>query len=109
MKKDFTQFNDLVYALTKLIPPGRVCTYGHIARAIDYPKHARMVGQALNKCTADVPAHRVVNRIGVLSAKLHFGGNRMAELLRAEGVEVKNDQVQRFSHYLWDPLTELEG
>jgi methylated-DNA-protein-cysteine methyltransferase-like protein len=101
------QFYQNIYAITRLIPKGRVSTYGAIAEAIEQKNRARMVGQALNSCPADVPAHRVVNRSGVLSGKLFFGGNRMQELLESEGVMVQEDKVVNFKKVLWNPLEEL--
>jgi len=108
-KKD--NFFEQVYELTRLIPPGRVTTYGAIARCLGSPQSSRMVGWALNQSHTGkefIPAHRVVNRNGLLSGKHHFGGSRvMEELLRSEGVEVKNDQVVNFPMLFWDPLENL--
>jgi len=104
-------FFEQVYEVTKLIPPGRVSTYGAIARCLGSPQAARMVGWALNQShteTTFVPAHRVVNRNGMLSGKHHFGGSRvMEELLLSEGIEVRDDRVVRFTELFWDPLEEL--
>ncbi len=107
IKFDRTDFYQAVYAITKLIPLGRVSTYGAIAAAIEQRNRARMVGQALSLCPADVPAHRVVNRVGLLSAKLQFGGNRMQELLVSEGLIVTEDKVMDFKNKFWNPLEEL--
>lgn len=110
MKKDnsSTFFND-VHELTKLIPKGRVCSYGAIARALGKARGARAVGWALNNAALlpDVPAHRVVNSKGVLSGKNHFGGNRMQELLEAEGITVKDDKIVDFDQLYWNPNIEL--
>ncbi|RIV18105.1 MGMT family protein [Fibrisoma montanum] len=99
-----------VYRVVREIPPGRVTTYGAIARYLSLRAGARMVGWAMNGVhnRPDVPAHRVVNRIGVLSGKHHFGPpTAMQELLEAEGVRVENDQVVEFQQLLWDPSVEL--
>ncbi|MDQ1089640.1 MULTISPECIES: MGMT family protein [unclassified Siphonobacter] len=98
-----------IYEVVKLIPPGRVTSYGAIAEYLGSKGGARLVGWAMNAChhLSDVPAHRVVNRNGVLTGKHHFGGNRMQELLEAEGVEVKNDQIQDFKNRYWIPKDEL--
>ena len=99
-----------VYRVVREIPRGRVTTYGAIARYLSLRAGARMVGWAMNGVhnRPDVPAHRVVNRIGVLSGKHHFGPpTAMQELLEAEGVRVENDQVVDFQQLLWDPSVEL--
>lgn len=102
---------DAIYEIVRKVPMGRVTTYGHIAAAIGMRSGARMVGYAMNHCHGlkpEVPAHRVVNRVGLLSGKAHFGPcDEMADLLRAEGVAVADDQVQDFRQRLWDPATEL--
>lgn len=105
--KDF--FQD-VYAVVRLIPKGRVTSYGAIAKYLSSPKASRMVGWAMNNahCLPDVPAHRVVNRNGMLTGKMHFSTpNKMEELLLSEGVEVKDDQIINFKAKYWDPTTEL--
>lgn len=106
----FRFFED-VWEVVRLIPPGRVTTYGAIARYLGSPKSSRMVGWAMNAAHAvepPVPAQRVVNRNGMLSGKLHFGDpNRMCQLLEREGVEVSDDHVVRFSDLYWDPVVEL--
>ncbi len=104
-----------VYHVVRLVPPGRVTTYGHIARYLSLRAGARMVGWAMSSShtrpergAADVPAHRVVNRIGVLSGKHFFGTpTAMQELLEAEGVPVRDDRVVDFKQLLWDPMIEL--
>jgi methylated-DNA-protein-cysteine methyltransferase related protein len=98
-----------VYAVVRLIPVGRVTSYGAIARYLSLRAGARMVGWAMNSSHGhDVPAHRVVNRIGVLSGKHFFGSpSAMQELLEQEGIPVKNDQIQDFDRFFWDPSTEL--
>jgi len=106
--KDF--FNR-VYQVVKLVPSGRVTTYGAIARYIGSPQSSRMVGWAMNNCHIHpeyLPAHRVINRNGLLSGKHHFGGPRvMEELLESEGVKVLDDKVVDFSTLFWDPNAEL--
>ncbi|MFN3557190.1 MAG: MGMT family protein [Bacteroidales bacterium] len=100
-----------VYEVVKLIPYGRVTSYGAIARYLGTAGSARMVGWAMNGShafDASIPAHRVVNRIGMLSGKHHFGSpHLMQQLLENEGVTVVNDQVQDFSSRFWDPASEL--
>lgn len=103
-------FYDSVYQVVRLIPPGRVTSYGAIASYLGTKGSSRMVGYAMQACgnaNPPVPAHRVVNRQGLLTAKFHFGGDRMAEMLRSEGVEVEGDQVQNFKEVFWDPAIEL--
>jgi methylated-DNA-protein-cysteine methyltransferase-like protein len=99
-----------IYELVKLIPEGRVTTYGAIARYLGSKGGARLVGWAMNAChdRSDVPAHRVVNRNGVLTGKAHFKTpEEMQKRLEAEGIPVKNDQITDFGKFLWDPMTEL--
>ena len=105
--KDFFQ---KVYEVVKLIPPGRVSSYGLIARYIGSPGSSRVVGYAMNVSHKflDVPAHRVVNRVGILTGKHHFSGiNLMKDLLESEGVKIKNDCVINFEKVVWDPSKEL--
>ena len=106
-KKDFFQ---KVYKVVKLIPLGRVSTYGLIARYLGSKSSSRVVGYAMNACHSNpnIPAHRVVNRLGILTGKHHFeGSNLMRNLLESEGVIVKNDQVINFKNLIWDPSKEL--
>ncbi len=103
-------FFDSVYEVARLIPVGRVTSYGAIAAYLGTKGSSRMVGyamQASGKAIPPVPAHRVVNRQGLLTAKFHFGGDLMAELLESEGVKVVDDQVQDFKNVYWDPGVEL--
>lgn len=103
-------FFDKVYQVARLIPKGRVTSYGAIASYLGTKGSSRMVGyamQAAGKVDPPVPAHRVVNRQGLLTAKFHFGGNRMQEMLESEGVKVTDDQVQDFKTVFWDPNIEL--
>ncbi|MBL7473996.1 MGMT family protein [Robertkochia sediminum] len=105
-------FFQKVYEVVKLIPYGRVTSYGAIARYLGSGGSARMVGWAMNAShnRDDVPAHRVVNRSGLLTGKHHFQGtNLMQQLLESEGVEIANDQVQNLDKYYWDPNTELSN
>lgn len=108
--KDETGFFDRVYEVVKRIPPGRVTSYGAIARYVGSPQASRMVGWAMNQShssTVFIPAHRVVNRNGMLTGKHHFDGpDVMAELLENEGINVIGDQVQDFHEKFWDPLNE---
>ena len=100
-----------VYGITKQVPFGRVSTYGAIARYLGTPQSARMVGWALNASHLDdsVPAHRVVNRKGLLSGKHHFkGSNLMQQLLENENIKVKNNQIISLDKVFWDPNNELK-
>ena len=109
MAIDKTTFFQDVYDVVRLIPEGRVTSYGAIGNYLGIKGSARMVGWAMNQAGAypDVPAHRVVNRNGVLTGKHHFGGNRMQELLESEGITVKEDQITAFDQLFWDPGVEL--
>ena len=100
-------FFEKVYAVVRQIPEGRVTSYGAIAEYLGSKGSARMVGWAMNKAGSledPVPAHRVVNRNGLLTGKQHFGHpDRMQQLLEQEGIEVKNNQVQKFETVFWRP------
>ncbi|MEK9602913.1 MAG: MGMT family protein [Flavobacteriaceae bacterium] len=103
-------FFNWVYQVVKKIPEGRVTTYGAIANYLGHPQSARMVGYAMNAAhnQPDVPAHRVVNRVGLLTGKHHFAGSKLMEqLLESEGVRVKNDQIIDFQALFWDPSISL--
>lgn len=103
-------FFEKVYEIAKQIPFGRVTSYGAIAKYLGAAKSARMVGWAMNAShnNADIPAHRVVNRNGLLTGKFHFDGtNLMQQLLENEGIVVKENQIQNFSTVFWDPFKEL--
>ena len=104
-------FFSQVYEVVRLIPRGRVTSYGAIANALGTKLSARMVGWAMNAAhntKPPVPAHRVLNRNGMLSGKMHFGTpTRMQELLEKEGVKIKDDKVVDFEKRFWDPLSEL--
>ncbi len=105
MKAESEHFFDRVYEIARQIPYGKVTSYGAIAKVLGSARSARMVGWAMNSCHGrDVPAHRVVNRKGLLTGKHHFDGiNLMQQLLESEGVEVKNNQITDFERYFWDP------
>lgn len=107
--KDQYSFFEDVYAVAKLIPKGKVSSYGAIANYLGTKGSARMVGWAMNQAhAADVPAHRVVNRKGLLTGKHHFATpTTMQELLEREGVTVVDDQIQDFDQHFWDPSVEL--
>jgi methylated-DNA-protein-cysteine methyltransferase related protein len=110
MQRD-ENFFEQVYSITRTIPYGRVTTYGAIARCIGSPGASRMVGWALNSCHVRpefIPAHRVVNRNGVLTGKHHFRHpDMMQELLENEGVKVEKDTVIDFKELFWDPYSNL--
>ncbi|MCB0383620.1 MAG: MGMT family protein [Psychroserpens sp.] len=109
MKPETLSFFDRVYDVVRLIPFGRVTSYGAIANYLGAKRSARMVGYAMNSSHGkDVPAHRVVNRKGLLTGKHHFEGtNLMQQLLENEGVIVVDNQIQGFNAVFWDPLKEL--
>ena len=99
-----------VYELVRLIPEGKVTSYGAIARYLSSSKSARMVGWAMNAShnISNIPAHRVVNKQGLLTGKHHFGGNNiMQQLLENEGIVVINNQIQHLDLFFWDPNEEL--
>lgn len=105
-KKDFFY---KVYEVAKKIPYGKVTTYGHIAEACGIKSAARTVGWALNGCGADIPAHRVVNRYGALTGKIHFGDpNLMEDLLRSEGVEFDENGGVKLEKHLWIPKLKVK-
>jgi len=110
MKFEKEGFFERVYAVVRQVPYGRVTSYGAIARYLGAGRSARMVGWAMNSAHGleDVPAHRVVNRSGVLTGKHHFPGSRLMEqLLENEGIRVEDDQVIEFKAHFWDPVLEL--
>ena len=103
-------FFEKSYAVARLIPFGRVTSYGAIAKYLGAARSARMVGWAMNASHNDetVPAHRVVNRIGLLTGKQHFEGtNLMQQLLESEGIKVVDHQIQDFDKIFWNPSEEL--
>lgn len=105
-------FFQKVYEVVQQIPPGKITSYGSIARYLGTAGSARMVGWAMNASHSHsqfVPAHRVVNRNGLLSGKHHFDNpNAMQELLEAEGLIIENDQILNFNENFWDPEKELK-
>ena len=109
-KKEESFFGQ-VYEVARQIPKGRVTSYGAIANCLGTKLSARMVGWAMNgagNIKPKVPAHRVVNRNGILSGKQHFGHpNAMEKLLAKEGIRVKNDTIIDFEKLFWDPIKEL--
>lgn len=109
--KTQSNFYEKVYEVVKKIPQGRVTSYGAIARYLGSSGSSRMVGWALNNShnLGNIPAQRVVNRIGMLTGKHHFGGSTaMQQLLEIEGVKIKENQVQDFKELFWDPSEELK-
>jgi methylated-DNA-protein-cysteine methyltransferase-like protein len=109
--RDSSDFFIRVYELVRLIPYGRVTSYGAIARYLGTGGSARTVGWAMNgahELSHPVPAHRVVNRNGLLSGKFHFPGEtEMQKRLEAEGIQIRNDQVVNLKELFWDPTVEL--
>lgn len=104
-------FSANVIAVVRLIPYGKVSTYGAIANCLGVKRSARMVGHVLSKTTGliDFPAYRVVNRAGCLTGKHHFSSsNEMENRLIAEGVKIKNDKIIDFEAVFWDPLIQIE-
>ena len=99
-----------VYEVVRQIPEGKVTSYGAIAKYLGSPQSSRMVGWAMNAAhsLADVPAHRVVNRKGLLTGKHHFGGGTIIQqLLENEGVQIKEDQIQDLEKHFWDTLKSI--
>ena len=109
MQQETLNFFDKVYEVAKLIPYGRVTSYGAIASYLGAKRSARLVGYAMNGShNKDVPAHRVVNRKGLLTGKHHFEGtNLMQQLLESEGIKVKENQIRDFETVFWDPQKHL--
>jgi len=110
MKPENKNFFQRVYEVAEQIPFGRVTSYGAIAKYLGAARSARMVGWAMNGSHSmeNIPAHRVVNKAGLLTGKHHFDGtNLMQQLLESEGVEVIDNQIQNLDKLFWDPFTEL--
>lgn len=104
-------FFDQVYQVVRLIPKGRVTSYGAIAKYLGAAKSSRVVGYAMNASHTmdDIPAHRVVNRNGLLTGKMHFETpDIMQNSLEAEGIKVIDNQIQGFENVFWNPMEELE-
>jgi methylated-DNA-protein-cysteine methyltransferase-like protein len=111
MSQKSYSFFENVWDVVRLIPEGRVTNYGSIAKYLGSGLSSRMVGWAMNAAHDDptIPAHRVVNRLGMLSGKAHFSTpTLMEEKLTAEGIHIKNDQVVHFKTHYWDPQVELD-
>tara|TARA_S200000501_G_C20433309_1_gene573305 strand:- start:33 stop:368 length:336 start_codon:yes stop_codon:yes gene_type:complete len=103
-------FFDKVYNVVREIPEGKVTSYGAIANYLGVKKSARLVGWAMNASHGDnsIPAHRVVNRIGLLTGKHHFGGTKiMQQLLENEGIIIKKNKIINLELHFWDPRNEL--
>jgi methylated-DNA-protein-cysteine methyltransferase-like protein len=112
MKPENENFFEKVYQVARLIPEGRVTSYGAIAKYLGAARSARMVGWAMNAShnMEDIPAHRVVNKAGLLTGKHHFDGtNLMQQLLEGEGVIIKDLQIVNLEKYFWDPFIELQA
>jgi methylated-DNA-protein-cysteine methyltransferase-like protein len=109
MKKEEENFFDKVHAVARLIPKGKVTSYGAIAEYLGARISSRMTGWAMNAAPMDVPAHRVLNRNGMLTGKNHFAtATLMQEMLEAEGHEIENDCVKNFKEKYWDPNTDIK-
>lgn len=109
-EKENLNFFARVYKVAKQIPYGRITSYGAIAKYLGAERSARMVGWAMNAAhqMEDIPAHRVVNRKGLLTGKFHFDGtNLMQQLLESEGLIIKNNQIIDFDRYFWNPIDNL--
>ncbi|WP_339610820.1 MGMT family protein [uncultured Planktosalinus sp.] len=112
MPENENNFFERVYEVVRQIPYGKVTSYGAIAKHIGAAGSARMVGWAMNAShnLPDVPAHRVVNRKGLLTGKHHFDGtNLMQQLLESEGINVIDNQILDFEKHFWDPGSELRN
>jgi methylated-DNA-protein-cysteine methyltransferase-like protein len=110
MAENSKDFFMKVYDVVRQIPYGKVTSYGAIAKALGAAKSARTVGYAMNASHQfdDIPAHRVVNRNGVLTGKHHFPGTHvMQQMLEAEGIEVVDDKIVNFKKHLWEPKVEI--
>ena len=106
LKPKEDNFFERVYEVARKIPYGKVTSYGAIAKALGAGRSARMVGWAMNACHGqdDIPAHRVVNRLGLLTGKHHFEGtNLMQQLLESEGIQVIDNQIIDFKKHFWEP------
>ncbi len=110
--KEGSDFFYMVFEVVRMVPVGRVTTYGAIAAYLGVKGSSRMVGWAMNASHSHhskVPAHRVVNREGMLTGKAHFKtADMMQDLLEKEGIRVKNDKIQNFKNLFWDPGLELK-
>ena len=112
MSNSTDNFFEKVYTIARQIPYGKVTSYGAIAKALGTARSARMVGWAMNAChnLEDVPAHRVVNKKGLLTGKHHFDGtNLMQQLLESEGIRVVDNQIMNFDTHFWEPEIRFQG
>ncbi len=104
-------FTQSIYEIVRLIPPGRATSYGSIAKAVGYPNLSRMVGKVMSQsdsAISGIPAHRVVNSQGILTASDAFGApGEMQRLLEAEGVRIINNRIQNWKHVFWNPIEEI--
>lgn len=110
MAQKNNEFFELVFEVVRLIPSGRVTSYGAVANYLGAKRSSRMVGWAMNQShkLEGIPAHRVVNRQGLLTGKMHFSTpTEMEELLANEGIIVKENQIENFNSVFWDPSIEL--
>ncbi|MXS70010.1 methylated-DNA--[protein]-cysteine S-methyltransferase [Flavobacteriaceae bacterium W22] len=94
-------FKKQVWQITKLVPKGRVTSYGAIAKAVGFPNHSRHVGKAMGGCPDDVPAHRVISSSGLLSVP------EFQTRLEKEGIEVENLKIRNFKNIFWNPMEEI--
>lgn len=110
--KNTNDFYTRVYEVVAQIPIGRVTSYGAIAAFLGSKGSSRMIGWAMNNAFSaehPIPAHRVVNRLGLLTGKAHFGSpNMMQQLLESEGITIVDNQIQSFNKFFWDPNVELK-
>ncbi len=110
-KIDKEAFRQAVYDIVKTIPYGRATCYGAIAKAVGYYNMSRMVGHVMSECNSaetNIPAHRVVNSQGILSAKDAFGdGDEMQKLLESEGIVIINNKIKNWKSVFWNPLEEI--
>jgi methylated-DNA-protein-cysteine methyltransferase-like protein len=111
LNKEKSDFFEMVFAVVRLIPRGKVTSYGAIASYLASPRSSRLVGWAMNASHkySDIPAHRVLNRNGLLTGKMHFESpTKMEELLIEEGHIIQNNQLLNFEQHFWDPKEYLE-
>jgi len=111
-KREKEQIKQAVYEIVETIPFGRATSYGAIAKAVGYPNMSRLIGKIMSECDSiktGIPAHRVVNSQGILSAKEAFGNfNEMQKLLEAEGISILNDRIKNWKKVFWNPMEEIQ-
>lgn len=111
-KKEKEQLKTAIYEIVNTIPFGRTTSYGAIAKAVGYPNMSRLIGKIMSECDSvktGIPAHRVVNSQGILSAKEAFGNAKeMQRLLEAEGISVINDRIKNWKKIFWNPIEEIQ-